>query len=59
MQWFDTYFEPLLDKIDVSLISWKIIIDSIGAYDKEMGESCRSFMIYVVGIISELEKQVR
>jgi len=36
-QWFDTYFEPLLDKIDVSLIPWEVIIDSIGGYDNAMG----------------------
>ena len=42
-QWFENYFEPLIDKIDVSLISWEIIIDSIGAYDKEMGKKLLEF----------------
>jgi len=46
----DQYFEPLSDKIDVSLISWEIIIESIGGYDKEVEkkllmfyEACRKF----------------
>ena len=42
-KWFDQYFEPLIDKIDVSLISWEITIDSISAYDKEMGKKLLIF----------------
>jgi len=42
-KWFDDYFAPLIDKIDVSLISWEIIIDSISAYDKEMGKKLLEF----------------
>ena len=42
-KWFDQYFEPLIDKIDVSLISWEIIIDSISTYDREMGEKLLEF----------------
>jgi len=36
-------FEPLIDKIGVSLIPWEIIIDSIGGYDKEMGKKLLEF----------------
>ena len=42
-QWLEKYFEPLIDKIDVPLISWEIIIESIRAYDKEMGKKLLIF----------------
>jgi len=41
--WFGEHFEPLLSKIKVSLISWEIIIDSIGGYDNKAGEKLLKF----------------
>ena len=41
--WFLEYFEPLLNRIDVSLISWEMIIEGIETCDKEMGNKLFKF----------------
>ena len=42
-KWFGEHFEPLLSKINVSLVSWEIIIGSIKKHDNEAGERLARF----------------
>ena len=41
--WLETFFIPLLCKLNVEAISWEMIIEYIGRHDQTMGEKLISF----------------
>ncbi len=42
-KWFSNWFEPILHKIDITIISWEELLDTIRGNDPQAAEFLQSF----------------